>query len=421
MCWSAPKSGARHVLRTPSARRVDDGAATDAEPIETNADLVRAQHYAARFVGAGVIAYSAAMLPVLIGSASLTASWWPPLSAALIVGPAIALLVGSFRPTTGWILPAGICSAAGYLLATALWFVAWNPDTAGGYGRWPVWLVQFPGVPGLALVIALRFGSAIGYLVVATAMVHTANQLAVFGGVRATMYTSTALTIGLTGVFMAVGIVTMRTAQKLGETRSTAVRAAEVTASAVAREAERSRYDALIHDHVIACLLALRPSTRDQRVAEQARQALDEIDAWRRGDREVDDDVPPTELLRRVRLTTARIDENVECAVHVVDTGQTYPATVVEAVLAGLSEAMRNSVRHAGDHAERVVGGELAADALWVGVADDGVGFDPGHLDSSRFGIDVGLIGRMRAIGGDAEVRSAPGRGTVVRLSWSRT
>lgn len=53
---------------------------------------------------------------------------------------------------------------------------------------------------------------------------------------------------------------------------------------------------------------------------------------------------------------------------------------------------------------------------LHVEVKDDGVGFDPERVASDRFGL-LGIRQRARLFGGHAEIDSAPGRGTIVRVN----
>jgi signal transduction histidine kinase len=59
--------------------------------------------------------------------------------------------------------------------------------------------------------------------------------------------------------------------------------------------------------------------------------------------------------------------------------------------------------------------------ALRLVVCDDGVGFDPETtLRRGASGEGIGLLGmreRAALLGGRVDIRSSPGRGTVVRLS----
>ena len=49
-------------------------------------------------------------------------------------------------------------------------------------------------------------------------------------------------------------------------------------------------------------------------------------------------------------------------------------------------------------------------------VRDRGRGFDPADVPEDRYGVRHSIIDRMERHGGSAEVRSAPGEGTEVRL-----
>lgn len=79
-------------------------------------------------------------------------------------------------------------------------------------------------------------------------------------------------------------------------------------------------------------------------------------------------------------------------------------------------EALANVARHA--QASNVSVTLFATDEeVTLEIADDGAGFDPRMLDAAPgFGLR-GLVERAQALGGWAEISSAPGRGTTVMLS----
>jgi signal transduction histidine kinase len=96
------------------------------------------------------------------------------------------------------------------------------------------------------------------------------------------------------------------------------------------------------------------------------------------------------------------------------------PVAVSAAVRHAAREALANVLSHAGT-GEAWVDLAIAAPpgGLRVTVRDTGVGFDPAQVDASRLGLRRSVIERMADCGGRAEVRSAPGAGTVVSLAWS--
>jgi signal transduction histidine kinase len=81
-----------------------------------------------------------------------------------------------------------------------------------------------------------------------------------------------------------------------------------------------------------------------------------------------------------------------------------------------LQESLANGFRHGGGRGQRVVV-TGSAGQVSVDVADDGKGFDPNALKADgHFGLDW-MRERVELLGGSFEVRSAIGRGTVVRVS----
>ena len=78
-------------------------------------------------------------------------------------------------------------------------------------------------------------------------------------------------------------------------------------------------------------------------------------------------------------------------------------------------EAVRNAVRHAGAHRLEVAL-DFASDSVALTVKDDGRGFEGDRAEqvgSGHFGL-MGMAERASLLGGEFEVRSAPGAGTVV-------
>lgn len=92
----------------------------------------------------------------------------------------------------------------------------------------------------------------------------------------------------------------------------------------------------------------------------------------------------------------------------------------VEQALYGMAaEAASNAFRHARASSIRVELGTRAGRAVVV-VSDDGRGFDASGSVARRRGEGLGLLGMRRQaawLGGRATIRSAPGHGTVVRIS----
>jgi signal transduction histidine kinase len=95
-----------------------------------------------------------------------------------------------------------------------------------------------------------------------------------------------------------------------------------------------------------------------------------------------------------------------------IDTGARYPAPTEIAAYFVVSEALANTAKHADASQAEVVLREEDG-ALRLCVADDGVG---GAQPQHGSGL-TGLCDRVEALGGAIEITSAPGNGTVIRVS----
>ncbi|AZG48343.1 sensor histidine kinase [Gordonia insulae] len=382
-------------------------------------DLARVQRVGARFVGCGLITFTVGLTPLIAGRADLTAWWWPVLSVLLVAGPALILIVATYREQLAHLTALAAMCSLGFLAATALWFVAWTGDVPSDHSGWSVWLVQFPGVPGLVFGMVGRYRLALAHIVTAALLAQTANQVGLTGHLVPEWYLGSLMTMALTCVFLAVAVVTVRTAALLDDTRAAAMQAAAASAASTAVETERARFAALVHDKVIAILLAIDVGRPAPRLATQAALALDELDHR-------DSENPPAsvvgvdEFVQRVRTAVTTTDDEVgrEFSIDHTVAGR-YPTGVVSEMIDAMCEAIRNSGRHAGADASCLVVGDFRADRVTLAIVDDGRGFDPGQVSPERLGVAVGIRRRMTALaGGGAEVRSEPGRGTAVVLRW---
>ncbi|MBA2948594.1 MacS family sensor histidine kinase [Streptomyces himalayensis] len=99
------------------------------------------------------------------------------------------------------------------------------------------------------------------------------------------------------------------------------------------------------------------------------------------------------------------------------------PAAAKE-VAAAVSAALDNVRNHAGDGARAWILVEDEPDAVIVTVRDDGPGIPEGRLAQAegegRLGVALSIRGRLRDMGGTAEVISVPGQGTEVELKVPR-
>jgi signal transduction histidine kinase len=93
---------------------------------------------------------------------------------------------------------------------------------------------------------------------------------------------------------------------------------------------------------------------------------------------------------------------------------------VARELAAAVGAALDNVRKHAGDGAGAWILVEDEPDGIVVTVRDDGPGIPEGRLAQAegegRLGVAQSIRGRLRDIGGTAEVISVPGQGTEVEL-----
>ncbi|MFC5906445.1 MacS family sensor histidine kinase [Streptacidiphilus monticola] len=97
------------------------------------------------------------------------------------------------------------------------------------------------------------------------------------------------------------------------------------------------------------------------------------------------------------------------------------PRRAATEVAAAVGAALDNVRRHVGERAQAWILVEDEPDAVVVSVRDDGPGFDParrlGEAEAEgRLGVSQSIRGRLRDLGGSAEIFSAAGQGTEVEL-----
>lgn len=206
-----------------------------------------------------------------------------------------------------------------------------------------------------------------------------------------------------------------QTTGRVGAVRGAALRAdAEAEALALA-EAERGRWEAAVHDDVLTALRAGAAARTDEEVraaSAAASAALRSIAA------------EPTTLTVGTALAAQQVGAAARGAfdaavVDVTSEPGSLPGRVVEALADATAELMRNTVHHNPAGVRARVHGHLHQERIRVVVSDDGGGFDADALPTGRLGIRVSVVGRMRSVGGEADVSSSR-RGTTVELRWPR-
>jgi len=101
-------------------------------------------------------------------------------------------------------------------------------------------------------------------------------------------------------------------------------------------------------------------------------------------------------------------------------TGQVLlPSDILDAFLLALAECLENVRRHSGVTEAHVT---ITEDTKMVRamVTDSGVGFEITDIDEAKLGFTESVVARLRDVGGNARLFSAPGSGTTVVLEVPR-
>jgi len=207
-----------------------------------------------------------------------------------------------------------------------------------------------------------------------------------------------------------------RAAARLDALADEAAAASAGASRAAAALDTRRELDAVVHDTVLA---ALHTAVRDPRAPELRRlaeRALQTFDS----PLPRTDPVPAAEVGHRLQASLAVVAPYADLDVR---DGPDVPGDVARALTDAALEAARNARRHGGGAGGApditvVVAPTDDGTGLQVTVADDGVGFDPSLVAPQRMGLAVSVRERMQRVGGRADVVTATGAGTTVRLVW---
>lgn len=224
----------------------------------------------------------------------------------------------------------------------------------------------------------------------------------------------------LAAVVITLGRLLRSVAVGIDSARSAAVASYAAAAAANAAETERVAVAALMHDSVLAALIAAERATtaREQALATaMAREALTRLANTDQDSGEgPDEPVAAAAVAAAVRAVVADLDAAVPVAAAVAPVAAAVPGRVARALVLAATQAVSNAIVHAAGAGLQVA---VRADAarVRVQVIDRGPGFDPDGIADDRLGIRGSIVARMAAVGGRGRVRTSAA-GTVVTLDW---
>jgi signal transduction histidine kinase len=392
---------------------------------ETTAGLgsftrLRIERIISLVVGLGSLALGAqAFIAALTQPAQESAAWQVPLMVMTLV-PLMAMVVAC-GVGRGVRVTAGIFACI-YPLALILWPLAAaggvpDPDTQP-------WIWYLVNVATVAAVLAFPL-----FLQV----VWTAFVPLLFGVVRliqgdfasdywypVALDVSFALILG--GLLVTLGWVFRSVAANVDETRARAVESYAAAAAADAAEQERIAVAALMHDSVLAALIAAErahtPRERTLAVA-MAREALTRL-ANTEQDSEEGSDEPRDAASVAEDIERAALELGVDVRVQRTIEPHTpaMPGRIARALVLAATQAISNAAQHAaGSGLAVAVDGSADPAGVRITVRDTGAGFDIDRVPHDRLGIRASIFARVAAVGGTSSIDSDPD-GTTVRLEW---
>ena len=182
------------------------------------------------------------------------------------------------------------------------------------------------------------------------------------------------------------------------------------------RNQERADVAAHLHDSVLQTLALIQKNAEDPAVvARLARSQERDLRAWLYAGESTDERTVASAL----RGAAARVEDEYGVSADVVTVGDCDFEEVLRPVVNATGEALTNAAKHAGTGRVDVYA-EITDSAVDVFVRDRGRGFDPDAIEDDRYGVRHSIVDRMQRHGGSAEIRSAPGEGTEVRLHLPR-
>ncbi|TDN87857.1 ATP-binding protein [Microbacterium sp. BK668] len=392
---------------------------------ETNADL---GSFTRRRIERA-ITLAVAFGAVVLGTQAFLYSFRPPEE-----GPGwhLALVLGTFGPLALMLLACvigrGVRFFSGlfallYLGALLLWPLATEGGTVGPPTEQP-WIWYLVNVGTVAAVLAFPFR---------VQLVWTALLPLVFGVVRLVQVdfaraflqpvlldVSFALILGF--ILLTLAWVFRSVSANVDETRARAVESYAAAAAAAATEQERVAVAALMHDSVLAALIAAERAHTDRErtlAAAMAREALTRL-ANTEQDPEEGPDEPrdASAIADEIEHVARELGVEIRAERTILGDSPSVPGRVARALTLATLQAITNSIEHAdGEGLGVAVRAVTDPVRVRIEVRDTGRGFDLEEVPDDRLGIRASIIARVAAVGGTTRIASGE-HGTTVRLEW---
>ena len=321
----------------------------------------------------------------------------------------------------------GVRTASGlfavtYLAALAAWPVVVDPNDKGADAQpWIFFLVNVGVVAAmLAFPLRLQFAWAVGVPVVYGYVRLVQGEFSREFWVKTAFDFSFTLILGI--VIISLGWMFRSVAAGVDDARGRAVASYASAAAAAAAEEERVTMAALMHDSVLAALIAAERAEGDRArdlAVGMAREALTRLANTEAAVAQEGSDDPVGAAQIVVELRRALSEQGVDAIVEERGGIGLIPGRAARALVLAARQAIGNSVVHAQGRGLHIVAEGRGDEGITVTIVDSGPGFDVDAIGEDRLGIRASILARMAGVAGTATIDSDDG-GTTVVLGWER-
>lgn len=343
------------------------------------------------------------------------------------IGTLFAVLLPLAAMLVACLLGRGVRTFAGifavvYVFALAVWpNVAHPSDKSAGDQPWIFFLVNVGVVAAmLAFPLRLQFVWAAGMPFVYGYVRLVQGEFEREFWVRTAFDVSFTFILGV--VIISLGWMFRSVAAGVDEARGNAVESYAAAAAAVAAEDERMAISALMHDSVLAALIAAERAEGErakQLAVVMAREALTRLANTEAAFTQEGSDEPVRTAQIAVELRRALAELGVDAIVEERGRVGLIPGRAARALELAARQAIGNAVSHANGRGLHIIADSHGDAGIVVTVSDAGPGFDVAAIGADRLGIRASIFARMAGVAGTADIRSDV-RGTIVRLAWER-
>ena len=362
-------------------------------------------------------------LPFVLGQVSaMKVTWAYGMIIAIFGGLVASVFAVMFRSLSRLVRGINAYIAIVYLLSLLLWPLAIrDPEVATIDKPW-LWYLCTLATATAAVAFSVWVSSL--YLVV-TPIIYGFIHTTPAGGSASwdLSFLDVVYAIILGGAVLVILTLLRQTAASVDAAQSTALARYAHAVRQHATELERVQVDAIVHDSVLTTLLSAARAYTPEAQELAASMARNTIGHLRDAAEIVPDDattISMRDVAARIMMAASDLASHFEVRSWEVSS-RAIPVQAAEAIFSASVQAMVNSVQHAGagrSVARWISVNSPSAESIRVDIGDTGSGFDVQAVPRERLGLRVSIVDRVVSAGGEVEVDSILGEGTVITVHW---